>query len=238
MFFRWALPRVFRVCMPFKQNCLLFALLPNALSLLPELVLPALSAGMVLEVLLWLQKQQQGRILHPFIVPARCFVSDTVPYCRCTRRRMGDEEIGWMGENVERPWTRQQKRKRERTTGRNRNRNWVGAHTHTRTHKHTHTQTRIHIHTVIHTHTHIHTYSCTCTFMHQRTHTTTFPYGYAQTHTQTQTQLDLRHTVKDYVNALLNPKRQPIDVLSEGSWNDAVPMLYAMFSFFEALSLL
>ena len=185
MFFRWALPRVFRVCMPFKQNCLLFALLPNALSLLPELVLPALSAGMVLEVLLWLQKQQQGRILHPFIVPARCFVSDTVPYCRCTRRRMGDEEIGWMGENVERPWTRQQKRKRERTTGRNRNRNWVGAHTHTRTHKHTHTQTRIHIHTVIHTHTH--TYVLMYLHIHAPAHTYNHISIWIRTNTYTNT---------------------------------------------------
>jgi len=111
-------------------------------------------------------------------------------------------------------------------------------HTHTHAHINTHTPKHVYTYTPWYTHTHIHTYSCTCTFMHQRTHTTTFPYGYAQTHTQTQTQLDLRHTVKDYVNALLNPKRQPIDVLSEGSWNDAVPMLYAMFSFFEALSLL
>ena len=207
MCFSWALPRVFHVCMPFKQNCLLFVLLPNALSLLLELVLLALSAGMVLEVLLWLQKQQQGRILHPFIVPARCFASDTVPYRRCTRMRMGDEEIGWMGENVERSWTRQQKRKRESTTGRNRNRNWVGSHTCTHAHIDTNTHEHVYTYTPWYTHTHIHTHSCTCTFMHQRTHTTTFTHGYAQTHTQTQTQLDLRHTVKRLCKRFIESKK-------------------------------
>ena len=170
MCFSWALPRVFHVCMPFKQNCLLFVLLPNALSLLLELVLLALSAGMVLEVLLWLQKQQQGRILHPFIVPARCFASDTVPYRKLHTYEDGrwrdwmDGRECWevMDKTAEKKTGEHYGKEQESKLG------WF-THMHTRTHRHKHTRTRIHIHTVIHTHTH--TYAPVYLHIHTPAHT-------------------------------------------------------------------